>query len=137
MPKRVALTVESMNGLESTIDPRFGRAYAYVVVDVDTCTLAAQLGNAMRKAAHSAGTEAAAVMAGNSVVAVISGRFGRKSFQALGNIGIEMWTAPRGITVKEAVTRFVAGRLRRETTPSDGGRGMGRCEVEVRTNEVT
>ncbi len=124
MPKRVAVSVESMDGLQSIIDPRFGRAFAYVVVNVDANTVTAQLENTMRQAAHGAGTGAAAMMASNNVYAVVSGRFGPKAFQALSSLGIEMWTAPEGITVKEAISQFASGGLQRETNPS-GGRGMG------------
>ncbi len=126
MPTRVAVSVESMDGLQSIIDPRFGRAFAYIVVEIDTNTVAAQLDNTTRQAAHGAGTGAAAMMASNNVNAVISGRFGPKALQALDNLGIEMWTAPESITVKEAIAQFVSGVLGRATIPSgSGNRGMG------------
>jgi predicted Fe-Mo cluster-binding NifX family protein len=124
MSKLVAVSVEGINGLESIMDPRFGRAFAYLVVDVDTNTVVADLENKMRDAAHGAGTGAAAMMAGNNVKAVISGRFGPKAFQALSSLGIEMWTAPERITAKEAIAKFVSGDLVLEASPS-GGRGMG------------
>ncbi len=132
MSKRVAISVGSAEGLESILDPRFGRAHAYVVVDVDTNTVVAELYNTARQAAHGAGTGAAAMMASNYVNAVISGRFGPKAFQALNGLDIDMWTAPDGITVKDAVSKYVSGDLSRETSPSGGrgggmggGRGMG------------
>ncbi|MCP4606318.1 MAG: dinitrogenase iron-molybdenum cofactor biosynthesis protein [Proteobacteria bacterium] len=123
MSKQVAISVKSVDGLNSILDPRFGRAFAYVVVDIDTNAVVTQLDNTLRQAAHGAGTGAAAMMAKNNVSAVISGRFGPKAFQALDSLGIEMWTAPDGLSVKEAVSRFVSGSLSRESSPS-GGSGM-------------
>ncbi len=111
MSKRVAISVKSMNGLESMIDPRFGRAFAYVVIDVDTNTVVAELENPTRHFAHGAGTEAVAMLASNNVNAVISGRFGPKAFQALSRRDIEMWTAPEGTTTGEAITGYVFGNL--------------------------
>ena len=39
MPNLVAISAQAMDGLESVIDPRFGRAFSYVVVDIDTNTV--------------------------------------------------------------------------------------------------
>ncbi|MDJ0764015.1 MAG: NifB/NifX family molybdenum-iron cluster-binding protein [Myxococcota bacterium] len=125
MTQRVAISVESANGLKSILDPRFGRAFSYVIVDINTNTVIAELTNTARQAAHGAGTGVAAMMANNNVNAVISGKFGPKAFQALEQFGIEMWTAPQGITVQEAIAKLTAGSLSRETSPSRG-RGMGR-----------
>ena len=133
MAKLVAVSVESLDGLDSVLDPRFGRAFAFVIVDADTNTIIGELDNKTRDAAHGAGTGAAAMIANYRVSAVISGRFGPKAFRALQSLGVEMWTAPEGITVDEAVSQFVSGTLEQESAPSggrgpgmSGGRGMGR-----------
>lgn len=131
MTKRLAISVQSEDGLSSILDPRFGRAFAYLVVDVDTTTVIAELENKSRQDTHGAGTGAAAMLANSNVDAVISGRFGPKAAQALDNLGIEMWIAPDGITAGEAVSRFLAGNLQQEakiagSTVSGGQAGLGR-----------
>ena len=94
MSKKVAITVQSQDGLEAMLDPRFGRANAYLIVDLDSGEILSELDNVNIEAAHGAGTGAAAVMNAEQVDAVISGRFGPKAFQSLEAFQIEMWTAP-------------------------------------------
>ncbi len=124
MSKKIAVSVNRLGDLHALLDPRFGRAVGYVVFDIDSQSMVAEIDNINRQAAHGAGTGAAATLAGNQVNAVISGRYGPKAFQALQSLGIEMWVAPEGITAKEAIDQFIQGKLQKEMSPS-GGRGMG------------
>ena len=129
MSKKVAITVQSKNDLKSTIDPRFGRARVFLIVDVVSQEIVSELDNTHLAAAHGAGTGAAAVMNANRVDLVISGRFGPKAFQSLDALGIEMWAAPEGIDAEEALVRYRAGRLQRVAGATNkghtGGGGMG------------
>ncbi len=135
MSKRVAITVQSKNGLKSLMDPRFGRAKVFLIVDAVSGDVITELDNANVAAAHGAGTGAAAVMNGNQVDVVISGRFGPKAFQSLETLQIEMWSAPDGISAEEALLQYRAGTLQRisdATNPGHagengkgGGQGMG------------
>ena len=50
--KRVAITVESKNGLQSSLDPRFGRARAFLIVDPDSREIIAELDNDSENIAH-------------------------------------------------------------------------------------
>ncbi len=111
MSQLVAISVKSMNGLDSPIDPRFGRAYAFLIVELETRRVSAEFFNNAASAAVGSGTAAAVAMKFNQVCAVISGTFGPKAFQSLQIYNIAMWTAPEGITAKEAIDRFAAGRL--------------------------
>ena len=56
MTKRIAISVETLYGLDSIIDPRFGRAFGYVVVDPSTSAIVEELENTSRDAAHGAGS---------------------------------------------------------------------------------
>jgi predicted Fe-Mo cluster-binding NifX family protein len=137
MSKRVAMTAESKNGLQSLLDPRFGRAQAFLIIDLDSRGIIAELDNASVDSAHGAGTGAAATMSDHDVNVVISGRFGPKAAQALSQLGIEMRIAPAGVTADRALDMLAAGTL--QHPPSDGstetsvgggmsqsgGRGMG------------
>ncbi len=111
MSKRAAVSVKSMDGIDSLIDPRFGRAYAFLIVELETGKIVAQFFNSAASAAHGAGTAAAVVMKSNDVDAVISGRFGPTAFQSLQAFNIEMWIAPQGITAETALDQLNDGSL--------------------------
>jgi predicted Fe-Mo cluster-binding NifX family protein len=98
-------------GIEAELDPHFGRAHAFLIVDPESEGVFHQITNDAADAAHGAGTGAAAIMSRNGVEAVISGRFGPKASQALVALGIEMWIAPAGIKAKEALKRLASGEL--------------------------
>jgi len=42
---------------------------------------------------------------------VITGRFGPKAYEALSRLGIQMWTAPQGLTARQALDKMLAGEL--------------------------
>jgi len=113
MSKRIAVTSASTDGLDAQLDPRFGRAMTFLIVDVDgdNRKIVAQIKNSSVQAAHGAGTGAAAIMSDNEVNAVISGSFGPKAYQALDQLGIEMWTTNDQITASEALDKLAAKEL--------------------------
>ncbi len=115
MSKRVAISVQHKWGLESEIDPRFGRAPAFVIVNMETKQVVIEMDNGFANDAQGAGTGAAAEMSGAKVNVVISGRFGPKAYEALNRLGIEMRLAPDGINVKEALLRLESGTLEQMT----------------------
>jgi predicted Fe-Mo cluster-binding NifX family protein len=106
----VTVTAED-RGLDTPMDPRFGRAARFLVVDPATRSVLETLDNASRDAAHGAGTSAASLMHEQRVDAVISGRFGPKAFEGLRAMGIATWVAPPGLTAAEALDRFGDGGL--------------------------
>jgi predicted Fe-Mo cluster-binding NifX family protein len=134
MSQRVAITVQSRHGLQSSLDPRFGRAPAFLIVDLDSRDIAAELDNESVDLSHGAGTGSAAMMSHYDVKIVISGRFGPKAEQALSQLGIEMRIAPADLTAAQALDMLAAGTLQRasssldtDTGPASGmGRGGGR-----------
>ena len=102
-----------MNGLDSEIDPRFGRAHAFLIVEMPAGNILAEFANTAASAVQGAGTEASRSMDKNDVSGVISGRFGPNAIQSLNALGIEMWTTPEEITAKQALKDLIAGRLER------------------------
>ena len=112
MAKLIGLTVKQAGGLDSPADPKFGRAGAFLVVDIEKMEVVAKLKNTAIEAAHGAGTGAAALMNDSKVDAVISGAFGPKAAQALAGFGIEMWLTLEGLTVKEVLDKFSTGTLK-------------------------
>ncbi len=112
MAQKIAITVQRAGTLDELMDSRFGRAPAFLLVEGDGPQVT-QLDNPATTAAHGAGTASAAAMADHGVHAVISGRFGPKAFEALKTLGVEMWTAPSGLTAAEALAKFREGTLTR------------------------
>ena len=113
-PARVAVPAMDQSGLASVMDPRFGRASWFVVVDMATGQVVDALINSGAAAAHGAGISAATLMARSGVDAVIAGHFGPKAHQALQAQGIGMWTGDGDLTVGQAVERLRAGELSRQ-----------------------
>jgi predicted Fe-Mo cluster-binding NifX family protein len=111
MTDNIAITVQSTNGLASLLDPRFGRASGFVIVNRKTRAIVREVENRFVEFAHGAGTGAASLMQEQEVGAVISGRFGPKAEQALAALDIEMWSAPEGITAGEVLDLLASGEL--------------------------
>ncbi|MDD4904031.1 MAG: NifB/NifX family molybdenum-iron cluster-binding protein [Candidatus Bipolaricaulis sp.] len=107
--------------LDAPIDPAFGRARYFLLVDSETLAVEA-LENA--PGAHGAGVEAAQRMAERGVKAVITGNVGPNAFQGLSMAGIEIFTGATG-TARQAVEAYQAGTLTRANSPTRGGHGRG------------
>ncbi len=109
MPERIVITVQALNDLFAPMDPRFGRAAGFLLVQGGQ--ILAKLENPSIQAAHGAGTGAAALMQEHAVNVVISGAFGPKAHSALSAMGIAMRIAPTGLTAAEALERHARGEL--------------------------
>jgi len=96
--------------LTSQLDPRFGRARYFLLVDTDTDQCQAHDNTENLNAAQGAGIQAAGRVAELGAEAVITGNVGPKALSALKAAGITVYLAPAG-TVAEAVERFKAGQL--------------------------
>ncbi len=125
----------------SPVDPRFGRAAWFVILDSSTGDVVDVLDNrAAQEAAHGAGINAATVVAESGAQAVLTGRMGPKAFAVLDAAGVKVISSMSG-TVEEAFAKFRAGSLEHDAAPSSnghpamtaepslspGGTGRGRC----------
>jgi len=109
MAERIAITVSELTDLSAPMDPRFGRAAGFLVVqDGEVLTVSK---NSAVLASHGAGTGAASLMQELGVGKVISGAFGPKASSALTEMGITMLLAPAGLTAAEALERAGRGEL--------------------------
>jgi len=100
--------------LESAVDPRFGRAAQFVIVDTDTgehqrISNAQSLG-----AAQGAGIQAAETVSSHGAEYVITGHCGPKAFRALKAAGIKVVIGVDG-TVADVVDKLKNG----EVQPTD------------------
>ena len=116
---KIILTTTSPD-LNSDVDPRFGRGAYFLVVDSDSLKWAAHP-NPGVGAAGGAGTLAAQFAANQKVAAVISGDFGPNAYNALQAAGVEMYLFGTSRTGREAVERFIEGKLERVGAPTGPG----------------
>lgn len=94
--------------LDSAVDPRFGRAVGFLVVDLDTDETAYVENTQNLRAAQGAGIQAGQNVANTGVQAVLTGHCGPKAFRVLNGANVAVYTGAQG-TVAEALERFKAG----------------------------
>ncbi|MCF8056733.1 MAG: NifB/NifX family molybdenum-iron cluster-binding protein [Desulfocapsa sp.] len=94
------------NSLSSMVDPRFGRAPWFLIVDTDSKQLVEAIDNTTGKeAAHGAGIGAAALVADKGVKAVLTGKVGPKAMPVLDRAGVKAVNDVSG-SVMEAIVRY-------------------------------
>jgi len=96
--------------LESPVDPRFGRAQYFILVDTETNEVTAHDNVQNLNAAQGAGIQAAETVARLGAEAVISGNAGPKAFRTLSAAEIKVYLCG-AMTVADAVHKFKAGEL--------------------------
>ena len=106
---KIAVTAQGEN-LTAQVDPRFGRAQHFVVVDTETAEMSAVDNQQNLNAAQGAGIQAGRNVVELGVQAVITGHVGPKAFATLAAGGIEIYTGASG-TVADAIEQFKAGKL--------------------------
>lgn len=106
--------------MDSEVDPRFGRARCFIVVDTDEGTHRVEDNGQNLNAAQGAGVQAAQTVADLGVDAVLTGNCGPKAFKVLGAAGIAVHVNVDG-TVADAVKEFAAGSLQETAEPNVEG----------------
>ena len=112
---KIAIT-SSGKTLESPVDPRFGRAAFFIVVDLDTGAFEAHDNAQNLNAAQGAGIQAAETVSRLGAEVVITGHCGPKAFRTLDAAGIQVVTGAQG-TVRESVESYRKGELRPAEAP--------------------
>ena len=110
---RIAVTAQGRD-LRAPIDPRFGRAKFFVVVDPATGEFSAVDNTQNLNAAQGAGIQAGRNVVELGANAVITGHVGPKAFTTLQAGGVAVYTDATG-TVADAIEQFKAGKLRRSS----------------------
>jgi len=121
----------SGNGLDSQVDPRFGRCAYFVIVETDDMGFEA-FENGSIAMGGGAGIQAAQFVASKGAKAVITGNVGPNAVQTLSAAGVETFVGQSG-TVREAMERYTKGKINSTSTPNvadhygmGSGAGMGR-----------
>ena len=118
---RIAVTSEGPS-LDDKVDPRFGRAAGFVVVDLDSMNTEYIDNGRSQVMAQGAGIQAAELVARAGVSCLLTGYVGPKAFQALSAAGIKMVQNLEGLTVRQAVERFKSGQVDMAHTANRAGR---------------
>ncbi len=113
----VAVTSEGPT-LDDAVDPRFGRAGGFVVVNTETMQATYVDNGGSQAMSHGAGIQAAENVAGAGAGAVLTGYVGPKAFTALRAVGIDVVQDLSGMTVRQAVERYVSGQAAPADAPN-------------------
>ena len=98
---KIAVTSQGPD-LSSQVDPRFGRAKGFIVVDTDTGEFSVHDNSQNLSAAQGAGIQAGRTVVDLGVTAVITGNVGPKAFATLEAGNVKIYAKVSG-TVKEAI----------------------------------
>ena len=110
--------------LEARVDPRFGRAPYFLLVDSDTMAWEVISNSLELQAAHGAGIQAAAQVARNQPSVVLTGNCGPKAFRTLQAAGIKVIVGVAGV-VKDAVYQYGQGQYQPSDRPNVSGHWDG------------
>ncbi len=120
--KRIAVSSEGPN-LDSEVDPRFGRAAGFVIIDPDSMEFEYVDNGSSQAMAQGAGIQAAELMTRHGVGVVLTGYVGPKAFQALSAVGIRIGQNLEGLNVRAAVEKYKSGQVSMAEAPNrTGGR---------------
>lgn len=114
--------------LSAPIDPRFGRAQGYVIVDTETKAFE-YVENPGAMAGGGAGTKASQLVINKGAQVVLTGNIGPNAFAVLNAAGMKIFTGISG-TVQEAVDLFLGGTLEpvgAPTAKAHAGTSSGNC----------
>ena len=96
--------------LDSAVDPRFGRAEYFIIVDPETMDFEVVENSQNLNLPQGAGIQAGKTIADNNVEALITGHCGPKAFKVLQAAGIKIMTGASG-KIADAVTQYKNGEL--------------------------
>lgn len=116
---KVIVTAEG-TGADSQVDPRFGRARYFLLVDTETGAITPHDNSAGMNAAQGAGIQAGQLVVSQDAEAVVTGRVGPKAFMALQAGQVAVFVGAKG-SVQDALADLEAGRLERANAPTNQG----------------
>jgi predicted Fe-Mo cluster-binding NifX family protein len=116
---KIAVTSQG-HDLDSELDPRFGRASYFIVVDTETKEHEIVDNEQNLNAAQGAGVQAAQTIVNHQVEAVLTGHCGPKAFRVLDAAGIKVFLGVEG-SVATALEQLLAGGYQAAQVPDVDG----------------
>ena len=116
---KIAVT-STGNELISDVDPRFGRAKYFVIVDPKTLEYDVVENKQNLNLPHGAGIQAAKTVVDQKADVLISGNCGPKAFDVLNIAGIKVVTGANGRVI-DAIIRYKSGELQTVAAPNVEG----------------
>jgi predicted DNA-binding protein (UPF0251 family)/predicted Fe-Mo cluster-binding NifX family protein len=120
--RKIAVSSEGSD-LDGPVDPRFGRAAGFIIVDPDTMTSEYVDNAASQGMAQGAGIQTAELMTRHGVGVVLTGYVGPKAFQALSAAGIKIGQNLEDLSVRQAVEKYKSGQVSMAGGPNRGAAG--------------
>ena len=122
---KIAVSSEGPD-LDGSVDPRFGRAAGFVIIDPDTMASEYVDNAASQGMAQGAGIQTAELMTRHGVGVVLTGYVGPKAFQALSAVGIKIGQNLEDLSVRQAVEKYKTGQVPMAGGPNRGAAGVQR-----------
>lgn len=120
--EKIAVSAEGPD-LDTVLDPRFGRAAGFVIVNPQTLEHEYVDNGASQAMAQGAGIQAAEIVARAGARVVLTGYVGPKAFRALQAAGITVVQNLQDLTIRQALERYTSGKVEMATGPNRGGHG--------------
>jgi len=119
---RIAVSSEGPT-LDSPVDPRFGRAAGFVIIDPETMAFEYVDNGASQAMNQGAGIQTAELMTQHDVGVVLTGYVGPKAFHSLSAVGIKIGQNLESLSVRAAVEKYKSGQVSIAEAPNrTGGR---------------
>jgi predicted DNA-binding protein (UPF0251 family)/predicted Fe-Mo cluster-binding NifX family protein len=120
--RKIAVSSEGRD-MDSPVDPRFGRAAGFIILDSDTMSFEYVSNTASQGMAQGAGIQAAELMSLHAVGVVLTGYVGPKAFQALSAAGIKVGQNLEDLSVRQAVEKYKKGQVSMAGGPNRAAAG--------------
>jgi predicted DNA-binding protein (UPF0251 family)/predicted Fe-Mo cluster-binding NifX family protein len=119
---KIAISSEGPS-LDEALDPRFGRAAGFIVVNSQTLDFEYLDNGSSQAMAQGAGIQAAEHVANSGAEIVLTGYVGPKAFKALQAAGIRVAQNLVDMTVREAIEMFINDKVEWAQQPNRQGHG--------------
>lgn len=116
---KIALSAKG-NTLNSEIDPRFGRAAFFVMVDPETMAFEILENKQNLQLPQGAGIQAAQKVVERGAKVVLTGNCGPKAFKVLKATGVQIAVGVSGL-VQEAINQYKQGKISFAAAPNVEG----------------
>jgi predicted Fe-Mo cluster-binding NifX family protein len=110
--------------LDGPVDPRFGRAAGFIIIDPETMAFEYVENGGSQAMTQGAGIHTAELMARYGVGTILTGYVGPKAFQALSAAGIHIGQNLENMSVRQAVEKYKQGQVDMAEAPNRGAHGV-------------